>query len=104
MVQSSKAPKHKYKGPKSLEMAGTSTVLKFDSGSKARQEVVKLARMPCGKFTLEAGSNKDKKRITCAKEKASVLEEKKMIGKRQAKTVEACEKEGGPSYISGALN
>ena len=63
----SKAPKHKYKGPKALEMEGISAVLQFDSGSKAREEVMKLASIPCSNFTQEAGSSKDKKRISCAK-------------------------------------
>lgn len=103
----SKAPKHKYKGPKALEMAGISAVLQFDSGSKAREEVMKLASIPCSKFTQEAGSSKDKKRISCAKKKASLLEKKKRIAQRQAKLVrelEAREREGGPSYSSGAFN
>ena len=55
----------------------------------------------------EAGSSKDKKRISCAKKKASLLEKKKRIAQRQAKHVremEAREREGSPSYSSGTFN
>lgn len=44
----SKAPKHKFKGPKAVEMAAMSTVLQFDRGQKGRHDVMKLAEIPTG--------------------------------------------------------
>ena len=41
----SKAPKHKFKGPKAVEMAGMSAVLQFDCGQRGCQEVMKLAEI-----------------------------------------------------------
>ncbi|CAB4038655.1 Hypothetical predicted protein, partial [Paramuricea clavata] len=53
-------------------MAALSAVLQFDSGSKARHEVMKVANIPSGRFTEEAGASMDKKRIASSKRKASL--------------------------------
>jgi hypothetical protein len=55
-----KAPKHKYKGPKAIKMAGISAVLQFDSGSKAQHSVMTLAKTPPNEYTVQAGVTKDK--------------------------------------------
>ena len=39
-IVSSKAPKHKFKGPKAIEMAGMAAVVQFDNGQKGRLEVM----------------------------------------------------------------
>ncbi|CAB3979360.1 Hypothetical predicted protein, partial [Paramuricea clavata] len=57
-------------------MADMSAVLKFYSGSKARHEVMKVANIPSGRFTEEAGACMDKKRIASSKRKASLVEKK----------------------------
>ena len=63
-----------------------------------------------GKHTMQQvhpRSRIPKKRISCAKKKASLLEKKKRIAQSQAKLVremEAREREGCPSYSSGAFN
>lgn len=98
----SKAPKHKYKGPKALELAGISAVHLFDRASKARGDVGKYKVHPRSRI-----QSKDKKRINCAKKKTRLLENKKRISRRQAKRVremEAREKEGVSSYTSGAFS
>lgn len=100
----SKAPKHKFKGPKALEMAGVSAIIQFDCESKGRHEVMKIADIPHGKHTE---SRKDRKRIHGAIRKADKVGKKKRVGQRQAKLVreqEAREREGGPAYASGAFN
>ena len=103
----SKAPKHKFKGPKSIEMAGMSAVLQFDCGQRGRQEVMRLAGIPHGNHTEEGGERKDRKRMYGSARKASEVEKKKRVAQRQAKLVreqEAVAREGGPSYASGAFN
>lgn len=103
----SKAPKHKFKGPKSIEMAGMSAVLQFDCGQRGRQEVMRLAGIPHGNHTEEGGERKDRKRMYGSARKASEVEKKKRVTQRQAKLVreqEAVAREGGPSYASGAFN
>lgn len=52
-------------------MAGISAVLQFDDGLKARHEVMTLANIPSGRYTKEAGVNKDKKRLVCSVRKAN---------------------------------
>jgi hypothetical protein len=102
-----KAPKHKYKGPKAIEMTGISAVLQFDSGSKAQHSVRTLAKIPPNEYTVQAGITKDKLRLRGAARKASELQKKKRVAQRQATLVreqEAREREGGPSYSSGAFN
>lgn len=102
-----KAPKHKYKRSKAVEMAGMSAVLQFDSGSDARHEVKKLAKIPHGHYTEQTGIKKDKKRMLGVARKASLVEKKKRIAQRQAKLVreqEARDRKGGSSYASGGFN
>ena len=70
----SKAPKHKYKGSRAIGMACMSAVLQFDSGSKARHEVMKVAKILPGRFSEEAGWHMDKKKIASLKRKASLVE------------------------------
>ena len=103
----SKAPKHKFKGPKAIEMAGMSAVLQFDCGQSGRQEVMELAEIPHGHHTVQGAKRKDRKRISGASREANEVQKRIRIAKRQAKLVreqEAVEKEGGPSYASGAFN
>ena len=103
----SKAPKHKFKGPKSVEMASMSAVLQFDCGQRGRQEVMKLAKIPRGHDTIQGARRKDKKRIYSASREANKVQKGVQVAKRQAKLVweqEAIEKDGGPAYASGAFN
>ena len=90
-----------------MEMAGMSAVLQFNSGSKASHSVMALANIPPNEYAAQVGVTKDKRRISGAKRRASDLQKKKRVAQRQAKLVreqEAKEREGGPSYTSGAFN
>ena len=103
----SKAPKHKFKGPKAIEMAGMAAVLQFDNGQKGRLEVMQLAGIPSGQQTVEGAERKDGKRLYGARRDADMLQKKRRVSQRQAKLQrdqEALQKEGGPSYASGAYN
>ena len=103
----SKAPKHKFKGPKAIEMAGMSAVLQFDCGQSGRQEVMELADIPHGHHTVQGSDKKDRKRVYGATRDANEVQKHIRIAKRQAKLVreqEAVAKEGSPSYASGAFN
>ena len=102
-----KAPKHKYKGSQSIEMAGISAILQFDGGMKAVHSVKTLENIPPNMHAEKAGEIKDKARLSGSARKASDLQKKKRAAQRQAKLVreqEAREREGGPSYASGAFN
>ena len=68
---------------------------------------MKLANIPSSRFTEEAGSSNDKRRINSSKKKVSLPEKKKRIAQRQAtlvREIEAQEKESSPSYLCGAFN
>ena len=90
-----------------MEMAGISAVLQFDGGMKALHSVMTLAKIPPNMHAQKAGEIKDKTRLSDSARKASELQKKKRVAQRQAKLVreqEAREREGGPSYASGAFN
>ena len=66
-----------------------------------------LANIPPNMHAEKAGEIKDKARLGVSARKASDLQKKKRVAQRQAKLVreqEAREREGGPSYGSGAFN
>ncbi|KAK3717094.1 hypothetical protein QZH41_005023 [Actinostola sp. cb2023] len=69
--------------------------------------VMDVAGIPHGQHTEELGLKRDRKRSYGARREASDLEKKKRVAQSQAKLVreqEAREREGGPSYASGAFN
>ena len=68
----SKAPKHKFKGPKSIEMAGMSAILQFDHGH----------------HTKAGAQKKDNKRLSDSVRDASALEKRRRVAQRQAKLVQ----------------
>ena len=49
-VVRSKAPKHKFKGPKAIEMAGMSAVMQCNKGAKSRWAVIRAAWIPPGQL------------------------------------------------------
>ena len=103
----SKAPKHEFQGPKAIEIAGMSGVLQFDCGQSGRHEVMELAKIPHGHRTVQGANKKDRKRVYGATREANEVQKRIRIAKRQAKLVrdqEAVDREGGPSYASGAFN
>ena len=51
----SKVPKHTYKGPKSMEMAGMSAVLQFDS-AKVLHSVMTIAKIPPNEHAVKGMS------------------------------------------------
>ena len=58
-----KAPKHKFKGPDAIEMAGMSAVMQFNKGAKSRLSVLKAAGIMPG-VNAEKGAVKiDIKRL-----------------------------------------
>jgi Flp pilus assembly secretin CpaC len=66
-----------------------------------------IAKIPPNEHAVKAGEIKDKIRMTGSARKASEVQRKKRVAQRQAKLVreqEAREREGGPSYASGAFN
>ena len=73
-----------------------------------------IAKIPPNEQTVKAGEVKDKIRMTGSarktrevQKKKRVAQKKKRVTQRQAKLVreqEATEREGGPSYASGAFN
>lgn len=88
-------------------MAGISAILQFDGGMKAVHSVMTFANIPPNMHAEKAGEIKDKARLSGSARKASDPQKKKRVAQRQAKLVreqEAREREGGPSYASGAFN
>ena len=65
-----RAPKHRFKGPKSVEMAAMSAVLQFNSGASSRHQVMEAAGIPAGVFTSQGSAKKDKTRIFHSAKKA----------------------------------
>ena len=59
-----RAPKHHYKGLKSVEMAAMSAIMHFNSGASSKHDVMRAANIPPGEFTGEGSAKKDKSRIT----------------------------------------
>ena len=102
----SKAPKHKFKGPKAIEMAGMSAVMQCKKGAKSRWAVIRAAEIPPGQHSEEGAAKKDNKRLSSSNRAALAIEKK-----RKARNVSKAaqeqrdeETEGGPAYLAGAYN
>ncbi|CAB4005543.1 Hypothetical predicted protein [Paramuricea clavata] len=65
------ALKHRFKGPRFIEIAAMSAVLAFNCGAASRQDVMKAANIPGGEFTLEGC-----KKMKCDKDEALCKEGK----------------------------
>jgi hypothetical protein len=98
-----RAPKHRYKGPKSVEMAVMSAVMQFNSGASSRHKVMKAACIPAGGFTSQGSAKKDKARISRSVRNASNQDKERRRKIREAKLA-AKDLEGEPSYSSGRFN
>jgi hypothetical protein len=83
----SKTPKHKYNGPKAIKMVALSAVRQFDSGSKARHEVMKVANIPSGRFTEESGAQYGQQENSLFKKESKLGRKKE---KNSTKTSKAC--------------
>ena len=99
-----RAPKHRNKGPKAIEMAVMSAVMQFNSGGSSRHEVMKAANIPAGVFTSEGSARKDKTRISKSLNKAKMKEKETRRKIRQAKLEAITRKEGECSYSGGRFN
>ena len=55
-----RCPKHKYRWPKTVEMAAMSAILQFNDGASAKEEVMERAGIPSGEFTAEISLKKIK--------------------------------------------
>lgn len=100
-----RAPKHHYKGLKSVEMAAMSAIMHFNSGASSRHDVMRAANIPPGEFTGEGSAKKDKSRITRSIRKESVKQKERRRKIREAKlAAQQQNEEGEPSYSSGKYN
>ncbi|CAB3980863.1 Hypothetical predicted protein [Paramuricea clavata] len=70
------APKHRYKGPKVVEMAVMSAITHFNSGASSSHDVMRAASIPPAEFTSEGNAKKDKSRISRSIQKASMRKKK----------------------------
>ena len=103
----SKAPKHKFKGPKAIEMAGMSAVMQCKKGAKSRWAVIRAAEIPPGQHSEEGAAKKDNKRLSSSNRAALAIEKKKRKARNVSKAAQEQrdeETEGGPAYLAGAYN
>jgi hypothetical protein len=96
-----RAPKHRYKGAHVVETAVMSAILSFNAGAASRQDVMKVANIPGGAFTLEGCTAKDEKRMSHSVRKTKTKEKERRRKIRQAKLAA---NQGETSYASGMFN
>ena len=89
-----RAPKHRNKGPKAIQMAVMSAVMQFNSGASSRHEVMKAANIHAGVFTSEGSAKKDKTRISKSLNKAKIEEKERSEKKGKASQIRGHYKKG----------
>ncbi|KAJ8051081.1 hypothetical protein HOLleu_04516 [Holothuria leucospilota] len=101
-----RAPKHKHRGARSIELAVILTILQFSKGSSAKHGIMARLNIPPGDFSLVGSAIKDKTRINKAKRVEAAEMKKRREKKRQGKKKleELWQQQEGVSYESGGFN
>lgn len=101
-----RAPKHKYHGPKRVEMAAMGAVLQFNEGASSKHLVMEKADIPYGDYSISGSAQKDKKRVHFSKWKAS--KKQKLVRKKLREGKHKAEEEKrmreGTTYSAGKFN
>ena len=99
-----RAPKSKFRGPKTVELAAISAVLEFNNGASAKYEVMEMANIPAGTHTMAGCIARDTKRIFHSKYKSQQTTQKCWEKQRQAVLEKESQAVDKDSYSTAAYN
>ena len=100
-----RCPKHKYHGPKSVQIAVTLAILSFNKSHRSKIDLMKKLSIPSHKTGQDIWEKRDRKRVAKA-DKAKLDKEKKRRQcerKRKLQREEALREKEGVQYEAGGF-